>query len=51
MMTAGVASTRETGRHLFDRLLIDADEALAAAGRRGELVVTAGEPEKGSADV
>jgi DNA-binding response OmpR family regulator len=31
MMTAGVASTSEPGRHLFERLLIEADQALARA--------------------
>jgi DNA-binding response OmpR family regulator len=42
---AGVASTKAPGGGgLFDRLLIDADEALATAGRRGEIVVTATSP-------
>jgi DNA-binding response OmpR family regulator len=50
MITAGVASTTAPGRNQFDRLLIDADEALAAAGRRGELVMTAGEDRSRGAD-
>jgi DNA-binding response OmpR family regulator len=40
-MAAGVAGTNEPGRGgLFDRLLIEADHALATAAARGELVVT-----------
>jgi DNA-binding response OmpR family regulator len=40
-MAAGVAGTNAPGRGgLFDRLLIDADHALAIAVARGELVVT-----------
>jgi len=31
MMTTGIASTSEPGRHLFERLLIEADRALARA--------------------
>jgi DNA-binding response OmpR family regulator len=39
-MAAGVAGTNQPGRgSLFDRLLIDADHALAIAAARGELVV------------
>jgi hypothetical protein len=30
-MTAGGASTSEPGRHLFERLLIEADHALSRA--------------------
>jgi len=51
MMAAGVASTSEPSRNLFDRLLIDADQALAVAGHRGELMVIAGDDRKGTADV
>jgi DNA-binding response OmpR family regulator len=46
-IVAGVAGASEPGRGgLFDRLLSDADLALAIAGQRGDIVVTAGDDRK-----